>query len=66
MKMQDKIAEAEQHVKTLEELRNGSKETLEYLKEDGEGANYDELLKEVSKLVNALDFAIDFIKWGMK
>lgn len=66
MKMQDKIAEAEQHVKTLEELRNGSKETLEYLKEDGEGANYDELSKEVLRLVDALDFAIDFIKWGMK
>ena len=66
MKMQDKIDEAKQHLNTLEELRNGSKETLEYLKEDGEGANYDELSKEVLRLVDALDFAIDFIKWGMK
>lgn len=57
-----RIAEAEQHVKTLEELRDEKRAWLSYCKEHGKGTAYD----EVRNLINALDFAIGFIKWGMK
>lgn len=53
-----RIAEAEQHVKILEELRD----EIQFVEKCGKGTVYD----EVRDLINALDFAIDFIKWGMK
>lgn len=61
-KMQDKVSEAEQHINTLEEFRDKEKAWLPYFKEHGKGTTYD----EARNLINALDFAIDFIKWGMK
>lgn len=61
-KMQDKVNEAEHHLNTLEELRDKEKAWLSYYNEHGKGTTYD----EVRNLINALDFAIDFIKWGMK
>ena len=57
-----KQEETEQHINTLEELRDEKKAWLSYYKEHGKGTDYD----EVRNLINALDFAIDFIKWGMK
>lgn len=62
MKMQDKVSEAEQHINTLEELRDKEKVWLSYYKEHDKVIAYD----EARNIVNALDFAIDFIKWGMK
>ena len=57
-----RIHEAEQHIKTLEELREMKICMLPYLKEYGKGTTYD----EEKDVINALSFAIDFIKWGMK
>lgn len=57
-----KQEETEQHINTLEKLRDEHKAWLSYYKEHGKGTNYD----EARNLINALDFAIDFIKWGMK
>lgn len=61
-KMQDKVSEAEQHINALEKFRDEHKAWLSYYKEHGKDTYYD----EVRNLINALDFAIDFIKWGMK
>ena len=60
--MKDKVSEAEQHIKVLEELREMKICILPYLKEYGKGTSYD----ETKDVINALSFAIDFIKWGMK
>lgn len=54
--------EAEQHVKTLEKLRDEKRAWLPYLEEHGKGTAYDEM----RDVINALNFAIDFIKWGIK
>ena len=59
LRMQDKIDEAKQHLEVLEELRD----EVSFLYEKyGKDKGYD----ETKALINALDFAIDFIKWGMK
>ena len=59
VRIQDKIDEAKQHLEVLEELRN----EVSFLYEKyGKDKSYD----ETKALINALDFAIDFIKWGMK
>lgn len=52
-----RIAEAEQHLKVLEELRKRNTENLPYHPKEYE---------RVKKEIDALNFAIDFIKWGMK
>jgi hypothetical protein len=62
LRIQDKIDEAKQHLEVLEELRDDKKAWLQFYEEYGKGTSYD----ETKDLVNALDFAIDFIKWGMK
>ena len=61
-KMQDKVSEAEQHVKTLEELNKKLSAIVWNFKEYGN----DDLYKEALEAIKALNFAIDFIKWGMK
>lgn len=61
LRIQDKIDEAKQHLKALEELRNEKEAWLHFYKEHGFKLN-----DEAKTLINALDFAIDFIKWGMK
>lgn len=60
--IQDKINEAKQHLEVLEELRDERFEYLQSLAEYGKGIYY----YKAKALINALDFAIDFIKWGMK
>ena len=57
-----RIAEAEQHLKVLEELRDNATAMLPYLNEKGKGTDYN----KQREVINALNFAIDFIKWGMK
>ena len=64
LRIQDKIDEVKQHLEVLEELRDERRIWLPFYKvckERGKGT-YD----EEKALINALDFAIDFIKWGMK
>lgn len=56
-----RMLEAEQHVKTLEKLRDEGRAWLSYLKEHDKGT-YDKVRDEIK----ALNFAIDFIKWGIK
>ena len=59
VRIQDKIDEARQHLEVLEELRD----EVSFLYEKyGKDKGYN----ETKDLINALDFAIDFIKWGMK
>ena len=60
--MKEKTLEAEQHIKVLEELREMKICMLPYLKEHGKGTAYD----DTKDVINALSFAIDFMKWGMK
>lgn len=60
--IQDKINEAKQHLEVLEELRDERMKSLSFYAEYGKGIYY----YEAKALINALDFAIDFIKWGMK
>lgn len=62
LRIQDKVGEAKQHLEVLEELRDEKSAWLNFYKEHGKGTSYD----EVRTLINALDFAIDFIKWGMR
>lgn len=62
MIFKDKVNEAEQHLKVLEELRANKMAMLPYLNEIGKGTAYN----EEREVINALNFAIDFIKWGMK
>lgn len=62
VRMQDRINEAKQHLEVLEELRDEKSAWLNFYKERGKGTSYD----EARALINALDFAIDFIKWGIK
>lgn len=65
--IQDKINEAKQHLEVLEELRDEKSAWLHFYEEHGKGTIYDEAkYDEARTLTNALDFAIDFIKWGMK
>lgn len=59
--IQDKIDKVEQHLEVLEKTRDERKMWLPFYEERGKGT-YD----EAKALINALDFAIDFIKWGMK
>ena len=57
--IQDKINGAKQHLEVLEELRN----EVSFLYEKyGKDKGYE----ETKALIDALDFAIDFIKWGMR
>ena len=60
LRVQDKINEAEQHLEVLEKTRDERKMWLPFYKERGKGT-YD----EAKDLINALDFAINFIKWGI-
>ena len=64
LRIQDKIDEAKQHLEVLEELRDERKIWLPFYKvcKERVKGTYD----EEKALINALDFAIDFIKWGMK
>lgn len=62
LRMQDKINAAKQHLEALKELRDENEAWLQFDAEYGEGASKD----KIKALINALDFAIDFIKWGMK
>lgn len=59
--IQDKIDGTKQHLEVLEKTRDERKMWLPFYEERGKGT-YD----EAKALINALDFAIDFIKWGMK
>lgn len=61
MKIDDKICEAKQHLEVLEELRDEKSAWLSFYKEHGKGISYD----EAKTLINALDFAINFIRWGI-
>lgn len=58
--MQDKINEAEQYIAQLEELKN----ILEHW--ESVRIRLSEDTDMFKKNVDALNFAIDFIKWGMK
>ena len=60
LRVQDKINEAEQHLEVLEKTSDERKMWLPFYKERGKGT-YD----EAKDLINALDFAINFIKWGI-
>lgn len=60
--IQDKIDKVEQHLEVLEELRDERFDYLSFYEEYGKGIYY----YKTKALINALDFAIDFIKWGMK
>lgn len=60
--IQDKINEAKQHLEVLEELRDERFDCLSFYAEYGKGIYY----YKAKALIDALDFAIDFIKWGMK
>lgn len=60
MKIDDKVSEAKQHLEVLEELRDERSAWLSFYKEHGKGTSYD----EAKALINALDFAINFIKRG--
>lgn len=60
LKIRDKINEAEQHIAQLEELKN----ILEYW--ESVRIRFSEDTDMFKKNVDALNFAIDFIKWGMK
>ena len=59
-RIQDKINEAKQHLEILEKVRDERKMWLPFYKERGKGT-YD----EAKALINALDFAINFIRWGI-
>lgn len=61
LRTQDKIDEAKQHLEVLEELRDERSAWLSFYKEHGKGTSYD----EAKDLINALDFAINFIRWGI-
>lgn len=61
-RIQDKIDEAKQHLEALKELRDENEAWLQFDAEYGKGASED----KIKALINALDFAIDFIKLGMK
>lgn len=60
-RIQDEIDEAKQHLEVLEELRDEKSAWLSFYKEHGKGISYD----EAKALINALDFAINFIRWGI-
>lgn len=60
LKIRDKINEAEQHITQLEELKN----ILEHW--ESVRIRFSEDTDMFKKNVDALNFAIDFIKWGMK
>lgn len=62
LRIQDKIDEAKQHLEALKELRDENEAWLQFDAKYGEGASED----KTKALVDALDFAINFIKWGMK
>ena len=63
LRIQDRIDEAKQHLEELEALRDDKEAWLSFYKEHGfKDIRYD----ETKALINALNFAIDFIKWGMK
>lgn len=57
LRIQDKIDEAKQHLEELEDLRDDKEAWLSFYKEHGKDVCYD----ETKALINALDFAIDFI-----
>jgi hypothetical protein len=61
-RIQDKIDETKQHLEALKELRDENEAWLQFDAEYDKGASED----KIKALINALDFAIDFIKWGMK
>lgn len=54
--------ETENHIKVLEDIKREISVMLPYFEESGKETNYE----EVKSRINALNFAIDFIKWGMK
>ena len=60
LKIRDKINEAEQHIAQLEEL----KKVLEHC--ESVRIRLSENTNMFKKDIDALNFAIDFIKWGMK
>lgn len=62
MSIKDNVKKAEQHLKVLEKLRADKMVMLPYFNEIGKGTAYD----KQREVINALNFAIDFIKWGMK
>lgn len=61
IRIQDKTDEAKQHLEVLEELRDEKSAWLSFYKEHGKGTSYE----EAKTLINALDFAINFIRWGI-
>lgn len=64
IRIQDKVDEAKQHLKVLKEYRDERKAWLQFF--DDKGTFYKVKAYDVKAIVDALDFAIDFIKWGMK
>lgn len=61
-KARDIQSEAEQHIKVLEDIKREISVMLPYFEESGKGTTYE----EARSRINTLNFAIDFIKWGMK
>lgn len=61
-KTRDIQHEAEQHIKVLEGLKREISVMLPYFEESGKGTNYE----EAKSRINSLNFAVDFIKWGVK
>lgn len=63
LRIQDNTDETKRHLEVLEELRDDKKAWLSFYKEYGfKNIHHD----EIDALIDALDFAIDFIKRGMK
>lgn len=61
-KTRDIQNEAENHIKVLEDIKREISAMLPYYEESGKGTNYE----EAKSRINTLNFAIDFIKWGME